>query len=785
MSDPHRSPAGPGGQPPQQEADHNLLIQQALNAILRISLEPISLDEQMHRVLDLLLKLPWLALEAQGCIFLVEDDPSALVMKAQIGMSAGVLSTCSRVPFGTCLCGRAIAENEIVFASGVDECHTILYPGIRPHGHYCVPISSRGGRVGLLNLYVREGHKRSPVEEQFLRAAADVLAGVIERQRTQERLREQLRLAAFGRDVGLALSQSDRLPDMLRQCAEAMVRHLDGALARLWTLNEAAGVLELQASAGLYTHTDGAHRRVPVGHYKIGLIAQERKPHLTNDVLADPRVHDPEWARREGLVAFAGYPLLVEDRLVGVMALFARHPLSEATLGAMASVANGVALGVERKRAQERLLEQLSERQQAERRLAAEHKVSRILAVSDNLHDAALRVIQAICEHLGWDVGTVWVVDPKANVLRCVETWHKRGVEVAAFAEDTRRCTFSPGVGMPGRVWASEKLVWVPDVSADANFPRRQVAAECGLHGAVGFPIRAGEVQGVLDFFSRELRQPDDKLIEMMTSIGSQITQFIERRQAQEALQRQAEDHRIARRIQEGLLPKSVPTLAAFQVGGRSTPAQDVGGDCFDYLPLRVGGEECLGVLVADASGHGIGAALLVAQTRAYLRALALACTDVGTLLTLSNQRLASDLVPDHFVTLFLMRLDPHTRSLLYANAGHWPGYILDRQGRTKAVLASTGCPLGIDLGNEYPTGPTTTLEPGELLLLFTDGIVEAASPDREQFGLERTLTIVRAHQRETPDAILEALFHAVGDFSGHPLQDDITAVIIKAEEGA
>src|SRR5262249_56080153 len=137
---------------------------------------------------------------------------------------------------------------------------------------------------------------------------------------------EQLRLAAFGRDVGLAMSQGEGLPDMLRCCTEAMVRHLDGALARIWTLDESENVLELQASAGLYTHTDGAHRRVPVGRYKIALIAQERKPHLSNAVLHDPLVHDREWARREGLVAFAGYPLLVEDRLVGGMAMVARHP---------------------------------------------------------------------------------------------------------------------------------------------------------------------------------------------------------------------------------------------------------------------------------------------------------------------------------------------------------------------------------------------------------------------------------------------------------------------------
>jgi sigma-B regulation protein RsbU (phosphoserine phosphatase) len=268
----------------------------------------------------------------------------------------------------------------------------------------------------------------------------------------------------------------------------------------------------------------------------------------------------------------------------------------------------------------------------------------------------------------------------------------------------------------------------------------------------------------------------------MMTSIASQISQFIEWKQAEGALRRQEEDRRIARRIQQGLLPKALPRLPGFRMGGRSVAANDVGGDCFDFIPMRVGGEECLGVLVADASGHGIGAALLVAQTRAYLRALALACADVGTLLALCNQRLASDLVPDHFVTLFLLRLEPRTRSLLYASAGHWPGYILDPQGRIKAVLASTSTPLGIDPSADFPVPPALTLEPGELTFLFTDGIVEAASPKGELFGLGRTLGIVRAHRHETPDDILEALFDAVRAFSGHDLQDDQTAVILKAE---
>ncbi len=170
-------------------------------------------------------------------------------------------------------------------------------------------------------------------------------------------LSEQLRLAGLSADVGLALTTADTLRDMLARCARSIVTNLDAAFARIWTLNDTGDVLELQASAGLYTHLDGPHSRVPVGKFKIGLIAQERKPHLTNEVSGDPRVSDQEWARREGMVAFAGYPLLLGDRLVGVMALFARQRLEGATLQTMAAVADQIALGIKHKRAEQALQE--------------------------------------------------------------------------------------------------------------------------------------------------------------------------------------------------------------------------------------------------------------------------------------------------------------------------------------------------------------------------------------------------------------------------------------------
>lgn len=156
-------------------------------------------------------------------------------------------------------------------------------------------------------------------------------------------LSEQARLGRLSLEISTALIAGGTLREVLTSCTEALVRHLGAAFARIWTINEEENVLELQASSGMYTHLNGGHARIPVGSFKIGLIAAERQPHLTNEVIGDPRVNDQEWAKREGMIAFAGYPLLIENHVIGVVAIFARHPLDEVALQAMATVANSIA----------------------------------------------------------------------------------------------------------------------------------------------------------------------------------------------------------------------------------------------------------------------------------------------------------------------------------------------------------------------------------------------------------------------------------------------------------
>ena len=172
----------------------------------------------------------------------------------------------------------------------------------------------------------------------------------------QRELETRSRLASLSADVGVALTQTDNLDVILQRCAQAVVHRLDAALARIWTLNDAGQVLELRASAGLSGLRDGSQDRVPLGASAIGQIAQERRPRVSRQ-LADDLGSDGEWAHREGIVSFAGYPLLLGPDLVGVLAVFARHPLEGDELNALISVAHGVALGIGRQRDIERLRE--------------------------------------------------------------------------------------------------------------------------------------------------------------------------------------------------------------------------------------------------------------------------------------------------------------------------------------------------------------------------------------------------------------------------------------------
>jgi PAS domain S-box-containing protein len=181
---------------------------------------------------------------------------------------------------------------------------------------------------------------------------------ISERKQMEKKLARHSLFATLRAEIGVALGQNHDLGDALKGCAELLAQYLDLAYLRIWTLNEAGQVLEMQATAGGYTDSNGPYARVPVGVSQIGAIARERRPYLSNDVPNDPGIEDREWARREGMTSFAGYPLVVGDQLLGVIGSFARTPLSVEVLGELGSLAGRIAQYIERKRAEVALKDQ-------------------------------------------------------------------------------------------------------------------------------------------------------------------------------------------------------------------------------------------------------------------------------------------------------------------------------------------------------------------------------------------------------------------------------------------
>jgi serine phosphatase RsbU (regulator of sigma subunit) len=249
--------------------------------------------------------------------------------------------------------------------------------------------------------------------------------------------------------------------------------------------------------------------------------------------------------------------------------------------------------------------------------------------------------------------------------------------------------------------------------------------------------------------------------------------------QRQVTEERMRHEMRLARMIQQKLFPTEQPAFPGLEIWGASYPADETGGDYFDYMnPSR----DQLDVAIGDVSGHGYGPALIMAATRAYVRALAMAHAELDDVLAITNRVLAADVGGDHFVTLLLARLDLSSHSLVYTSAGHTPGYILDDSGAVRSTLDSTSIPLGILDEAEFPTASRVAFQSGDLVFLYTDGVVEAMSPDGQYYGIDRALDVIRSMRDEPASDIVRALEQSNRQFIAQEKRlDDFTAIVIKA----
>ncbi len=288
-----------------------------------------------------------------------------------------------------------------------------------------------------------------------------------------------------------------------------------------------------------------------------------------------------------------------------------------------------------------------------------------------------------------------------------------------------------------------------------------------GLCG-VGWGVRQLQRQATARRqFESELRENEFRLV--------QLTERQARLDAEHALLVTNEKLQLARQIQQRILPRTAPSLPGLDAAAILHSADATSGDFFDYLTLRDGS---LGLVLADACGHGIGPALLAVETCAYLRALAGTSADVSEILRRLNEFLCDDMA-EGFVTLFLARVDPTTRTLVFGGAGHG-GYLVHPDGSC-TTLKPNNLPLGIQPTIEITCSAPQPIEPGDIFVLFTDGVAETINQVGEMFGAQRALTLIQERRNDSADEIASALIRAVHEFApDRPQADDITALILK-----
>jgi steroid delta-isomerase-like uncharacterized protein len=266
------------------------------------------------------------------------------------------------------------------------------------------------------------------------------------------------------------------------------------------------------------------------------------------------------------------------------------------------------------------------------------------------------------------------------------------------------------------------------------------------------------------------------KIVEEWTE-GSDIAELTQARLEQEISERERieQELQVARRIQHALLPKEVPKLEGWEISPFYGPAREVGGDFYDFLELP---NENLGLVVGDATGKGVPAALVMSSARSMLRALAQASDSPGDVLRRANDPLVVDIPPNMFVTCFYAILDPRSGRLVYANAGHDMPYLQRLSGEAEELRAR-GMPLGLMPGMSYEE-KETVLDAGEAALFYSDGLVEAHDPRGDMFGFPRLKALVARHSEEGSlgDLLLEELYSFVGE--GWQQEDDITLLTLR-----
>lgn len=571
-------------------------------------------------------------------------------------------------------------------------------------------------------------------------------------------------------EVSNLINSSRQLDQMIETVLYSAVHVIRAESASLFLLDEATGELVFDVITGNET-LKGV--RIPRGQGIVGICANEKVPIIVNDALTDPRVYrSVEELSRIVTRNLLACPLLIGDECIGVIEVIntvSRADFSPADLEIFSSFSDSVAIALQRRR----LLDDIQNaNRELERRLRENkclHRVTATMVEARTVDELFGGVLTVLTNELGLRRASIMLYSPADDRL---EIHASVGLPM-----------FGPGemsAGLARYVLDKKVPFYVSDLD---HHPELAVFASSGRYtsgSCILIPMLEGADDTAIGVFSvsdpaQGSFHPDDFRI-IVTAVSQIVKGYVNFKLSEQLLQKKAmeKELEITSRIQRDILPSVVPDHDFIALSARSVPARTMGGDFYDYY--RESPEGRFTVLVADVSGKSLPAALFMAVSSSILRTMTRTEDDPARILARSNDLLFEESESGMFVTVFLAQFDPVRGVLRYASAGHNEMLLLHSDGRFE-VLRGKGPPLGV-----VPTRPglyegrETPLCDGDMLILFTDGVVEAVNRDNEEFGLDRFVDILRDLRERSLGEIIDSVYRASTEFAGNvPQYDDFT----------
>ena len=557
--------------------------------------------------------------------------------------------------------------------------------------------------------------------------------------------------------------------EILAKIPATLTEEFEAGRSELWLWDDSSGSAYLTHAAG----REAAHRRdfAAAGDGAIGKVAEARTS-IRNIPLATFGSDDQEFAKRTGFAHLSAYPLVVRQRLLGVLAIYTREEVSDELLKWWEVYAEVCSVAV-----QEALSAQQS--QKTITQLSLLFDATRLLNSTLDLGELLDLILKIARTGVKADRGTVFLVDNAKG-----EIW-----SIVASGLDRQEIRVPLGHGVAGRVGQTGETIVVEDAytlpfhdrTFDQKFGYRTTSLLC-------LPIRHHDkkIVGVIQLLNKEggAFTADDQ--DFLSKLSGHMAMALENaRLHRDALEKQRMERELAlaRSIQRGLLPDAPPVMPGFDLAVSNEPCFECGGDYYDFLNL---GPQTMLLVVADVEGKGVSSALVMSNLQATLRALVMHLHSLEVLALSLNEMIYHDTQSKKFLSIFLGLVDTRGRGLHYINAGHVPPLLVRAETGEYAQLDKGGLVVGLFPHAEYERG-SVKLRPGDVLVCCTDGILEAENARHEEFGEERLAAVVAHNRHKSAQAIVEAALAEVKNFSreGEHVDDKVLMVMKVNPEGS